>query len=322
LSEAILQHPCYSSEAHFKFGRIHVPVAKKCNIQCGYCVRKFDCPNENRPGVTTRVITPDTAISTIREALAGEPRIKVLGIAGPGEPLANPATLETLHLAFNQFPGLIKCISTNGLNLPDYLDELVQAGITTLTITINAVDPEIGQQIYSFARYKGQLYRNREAFELISNHQLEGLRKAARLGMLVKVNSVLIPGVNDTHLVKVAGVVKELGAYVMNIMPLIPQGRFKDILAPSLEMLNRVRDECESIIGQFRNCTQCRADAIGVPGEEGCGVGFYTENRAANSSKEPPLITPDSLRRNFRKTVGFAEHAGALPGAEQRGSSR
>jgi nitrogen fixation protein NifB len=293
----IEQHPCYSSEAHFKFGRIHVPVARKCNIQCGYCVRKYDCPNENRPGVTTRVVSPHEAIATIRSALEAEPRLKVLGIAGPGEPLANTATLETLNLVKKEFPDLVKCASTNGLALPETIEELDKAGVIALTITINAVDPEIGGQIYPFVRFKGVTYRNREAFEVLSRNQLEGLRAAADRGMVIKVNSVLIPGINDRHLVKVARVVKDLGAHVMNIMPLISQGKFKDIRPPSSEELNQVRDECESILRQFRNCNQCRADAIGVPGEEGCSAAPVANNCSAKFLKEPSLINVELLRK-------------------------
>jgi len=280
----VKEHPCYSKEAHHKFGRIHLPVAPKCNIQCNYCVRKYDCANENRPGVTTRVISPDEAMETIRQAVEMEPRIRVVGIAGPGDPLANDETIETLIKAKDEFPSLTRCISTNGLALPDRIDELDRAGITTLTITINAVDPEVGEKIYSFVRYRGKTYRGREAFEILSRNQLEGLKQASKRGMVVKVNSVLIPGINDHHLVEVAEVVRELGAYTMNVMPLIPQGRFKDIPPPSKEELNRVRDQCEAVIKQFRNCIQCRADAIGVPGEEGC---------SANLLEEKPVIKLD-----------------------------
>lgn len=268
----VKDHPCYSKEAHNKFGRIHVPVAPKCNVQCNYCVRKYDCANENRPGVTTRVISPDEAMQTIEQAIKMEPRIRVMGIAGPGDPLANTATFETLAKTKEEFPYLTRCLSTNGLALPERIDELDRAGITTLTITINAVDPEIGKKIYSFVKYGNKTYRGREAFEILSKNQLAGLKEASKRGMVVKVNSVLIPGINDKHLVEVAKVVRELGAYTMNVMPLIPQGNFKDIHAPTAEEVNRIRDECEAVIKQFRNCIQCRADAVGVPGEEGCGA--------------------------------------------------
>ncbi|MEI6777673.1 MAG: radical SAM protein [Chloroflexales bacterium] len=268
----ISTHPCYSSSAHFRFGRIHVPVAPRCNIQCNYCIRKFACPNENRPGVTMRVVSPDQALSTIRQAVDHDPRLRVLGVAGPGDALANDATLATFNLVKDEFPQLTRCISTNGLLLPDRIDEIERAGITTLTITMNAVDPEIGEQIYSHVRYKGKTYRGRAAAELLLHNQLQGLREADLRGMLVKINSVLIPGVNDKHLVEVARVARDHGAYIMNIIPMLPLAKFAHLEEPSTEMVNQVRKECGEVIKQFLNCQRCRADAIGVPGEDGCGT--------------------------------------------------
>lgn len=271
----LADHPCYSERAHRLFGRIHVPVAPKCNIQCNYCVRKFACPNENRPGVTVDVVSPEQAITIVRNALDAEPRLRVLGIAGPGDALANTETLSTLQMAREEFPSLTRCLSTNGLLLPDQIDELHRARVTAITITINAVDPDIGAQIYSGVRYQGTLYRGREAFEVLNRNQLRGLQMAAERGMIVKVNSILMPGINDTHLPEVARVVRNLGAYIMNVMPLIPLegSRLAHLAAPTDEQLQQTRDACASIINQFRSCTQCRADAIGVPGEEGAGCG-------------------------------------------------
>ena len=59
-------HPCFSRDAHKRAGRIHLPVAPECNIQCGYCVRKFDCVNESRPGVASTILTPSQAIERVR----------------------------------------------------------------------------------------------------------------------------------------------------------------------------------------------------------------------------------------------------------------
>ncbi|MEI7646443.1 MAG: radical SAM protein [Chloroflexales bacterium] len=269
---AIDTHPCYSPSAHFRYGRIHVPVAPRCNIQCNYCVRKFACPNENRPGVTMRVVSPDQALDTIRQAVNRDPRLRVLGVAGPGDALANDATLATFDRAKDEFPQLTRCISTNGLLLPDRIDEIERAGITTLTITINAVDTAISEQIYAHVRYKGKTYRGREASELLLHNQLQGLREADLRGMLVKINSVLIPGVNDTHMIEVARVVRDHGAYIMNIIPMLPLAKFAHLEEPTTEMVNHVRKECGTVIKQFLNCQRCRADAIGVPGEEGCGT--------------------------------------------------
>src|SRR3990172_8226516 len=95
----ITKHPCFNSELKGTYGRIHLPVAPKCNIQCNYCNRKYDCVNESRPGVTSAVLSPKQAITYMEDVLKKEPRITTVGIAGPGDPMANPAeTLTTLRL--------------------------------------------------------------------------------------------------------------------------------------------------------------------------------------------------------------------------------
>ena len=65
----ISEHPCFSENACHFFGRMHLPVAPNCNIQCNYCVRKFDCVNESRPGVTSKVLTPPEALERVKEVL-------------------------------------------------------------------------------------------------------------------------------------------------------------------------------------------------------------------------------------------------------------
>jgi L-lysine 2,3-aminomutase len=110
-------HPCFSVGAHKKFGRIHLPVAPMCNIQCKYCIRKYDCANESRPGITSKVMTPAEAMERVTAVVERNDNISVVGIAGPGDPLANEATFETLSLIHRAFPDLILCVSTNGLYL-------------------------------------------------------------------------------------------------------------------------------------------------------------------------------------------------------------
>ena len=150
-------HPCFGGN-HHKNGRIHLAVAPRCNIKCGYCTRKHDCVNESRPGVTSRIYTPQEALEKVREVMASDllgPVIRVVGIAGPGDPLANEETFETFRLIGKEFPRLIKCLSTNGLLLPERISELEEIDLQSLTVTINALDPEVAGQIYSFIRYLG-----------------------------------------------------------------------------------------------------------------------------------------------------------------------
>ena len=135
MKNKIQGHPCFGGN-HHKKGRMHLAVAPRCNIKCGYCTRKHDCANETRPGVTSRLETPAEAIQKVREVMASPivgPIIKVIGIAGPGDPLANEETFETFELVKKEFPDLMLCMSTNGLLLPESIDRLYELGLHSLT---------------------------------------------------------------------------------------------------------------------------------------------------------------------------------------------
>jgi nitrogen fixation protein NifB len=264
----IQEHPCFSEKACHAFGRCHLPVAPKCNIQCNYCIRDFDCVNESRPGVTTRILSPDEAVEMVKKVIKKYPYIKVIGIAGPGEPLANEETLETLRRLHEEFPNVIKCISTNGLMLPDTIDQLQKYDVGNITVTLNAIDPEIGAKIYSYIMYKGKKYEGIEGAKILLEKQLKGIEEAVKRHMIVKVNTVYIPGINDDHIPVIAKKVGEMGVYTFNVIPLIPQYKFADIAPPTPEMKRKMQDRCAAYVRQMRHCQRCRADAIGKLGHD------------------------------------------------------
>jgi nitrogen fixation protein NifB len=271
--EGIGEHPCFSTgEEHKRFGRAHLPVAPKCNIKCRYCDRKFDCPNEGRPGVTSAVLKPAEALRHLERVVACDERIKVVGIAGPGEPLFNEATFETMALVREKLPSLRLCLSTNGLLLPDSMDRLVELGVLALTVTANAVTPEVATEVYSFVRYRKKLLKGLEAGKVLIEKQFEGIRMAAEAGIAVKVNSVLIPGINEHEIVEIAKRAGAAGAHLMNIIPLRPQAQLSDIRAPGPAEIERFRGKCSSFMTQFRHCALCRADAVGLITEDKLSV--------------------------------------------------
>ncbi|MBI5639695.1 MAG: radical SAM protein [Nitrospirae bacterium] len=261
-------HPCFSKEAHHKFGRIHLPVAPACNIQCRYCIRKYDCANESRPGITSRVLTPSDAVERVRALAVRNEKLTVVGIAGPGDPLANEATFETMAAISREFPGLTLCVSTNGLYLPDRLEDLLRAGVRSITITINALTHVVAEKIYSWVTYHGKTLTGREAAGQLLVNQQRGLINAIDAGFMVKVNTVYIPGVNDAEIPLVAWFAGVKGADIMNIIPLIPQAGFESFQRPTAEMISKMRNECAPHIEQMTHCRQCRADACGALGED------------------------------------------------------
>ncbi len=285
--EKVKNHPCYSEQAHHHFARMHIAVAPACNIQCNYCNRKYDCANESRPGVVSEKLTPELAAKKVLAVAAEIPQLSVVGIAGPGDALANPAkTFKTFELIQKSAPDIKLCLSTNGLALPDFVQTISDFNIDHVTVTINMLDPEIGEQIYPWIFYNHKRWKGRDAAKILSERQLLGLEMLTAKGILVKVNSVLIPGVNDQHLGEVNKAVKERGAFLHNIMPLISDAAhgthygLTGQRGPSPQELKAVQDQCEGGANLMRHCRQCRADAVGLLGEDR-GAEFSTDKIAA-----------------------------------------
>ena len=264
-------HPCFDEDAHERVGRVHLPVAPRCNIGCLFCERRV-CANltMQHPGWARRLLSPAEALDLVRDLVQAHPGERfVVGVAGPGEPLANDDTFEALRLVKERFPHLTACLSTNGFLLEKKLPDLLDVGIQTLTVTVNAPDGEVGQSIYGWVSCDREVLRGRAAAELLVARQMGGIRAALDAGLAVKVNTVLVPGVNDVHLARLARRLQALGVHLMNIMPLIPGGQMADRRPPTCEEVQQAREACGELVRQFHKCEQCRADVIRFPGEGG-----------------------------------------------------
>ncbi len=264
-------HPCFNPDTRHTTARVHLPVAPRCNVQCKFCNRKMDCLNEGRPGVTSAVLTPRQASDYLAKLVSKRDNIAVVGIAGPGDPMANPEeTLETLRRVRKAHPQMLLCLATNGLNLLEYVPALADLKLSHATITINAVDPAIAAQIYAWGRHNRRVHRGEKLGQLMVQRQLQAVRALKERGILVKVNAIILPGVNDSHLQEVARVVAEFGADLMNCLPLlpVPDTPFYPIGEPDGRMVARVRFQTGRFLQQMTHCARCRADAVGLIGED------------------------------------------------------
>ncbi len=263
-------HPCFNVKAHKAFGRVHLPVAPQCNIQCKFCNRKYDCVNESRPGVTSAILTPAQAMLYLKEVLKQKPNISVVGIAGPGDPFANAEkTLETFRLVRKVYPEMLLCVASNGLNLLPYLDELARLKVSHVTVTINAVDPIVGAKIYSWMRVGRKVLRAADGAKILLERQLAAVKGLKERGILTKVNTILLPGINDGHIEEVAKTMGDLDVDIFNCMPYYPNAgsAFEYLPEPTAEQLERIRKSAGKYVKQMRHCTRCRADAVGLLGE-------------------------------------------------------
>lgn len=261
------KHPCFNAGAKGKFGRVHLPVAPKCNIKCNFCDRKYDCVNESRPGVTSTVLSPEQAGVYMDRVLEKEPRITVAGIAGPGDPFANgEKTIATMQNIRKKHPQMMLCVSSNGMNIGPYVDELARLEVSHVTITVCAVDPVIGSKIYSWVMDGNVVYKGVDGARLLLERQLEAITRLKAHNLTVKVNCIVIPTINDQHIEDVARKMKELGVDLFNAMAMFPNVNtpFAGLDQPDKEMMEDIRHKAEEYLPQMRHCTRCRADAVGL----------------------------------------------------------
>ncbi len=304
-------HPCFNPDACKSFGRVHLPVAPRCNIQCKFCNRQFDCVNETRPGVTSAVLSPAQAMVYLEEVFERKGNIAVVGIAGPGDPFANPReTMETLARVRARFPDVMLCVATNGLNLSPYLGELERLAVSHVTVTVNAVDPAIGAKVYSWMRTGKKVVRAAEGAALLLERQMEAIAGLKARGIMVKVNSIILPGINEDHIPVVARRMAGLGVDLFNAMPYYPNAGsdFEHLPEPDKATVHAIRAQAAEHVKQMRHCTRCRADAVGLLGEAPDAELTAT----LNACRRLEVNTPRAGRISPRPCVAVASMEGVL----------
>ncbi|MDR1486190.1 MAG: nitrogenase cofactor biosynthesis protein NifB [Planctomycetaceae bacterium] len=264
-------HPCFNESVRHRVGRVHLPVASRCNIQCNYCNRKYDCVNESRPGVSSVIFDPFQALCYLDSVFASLSDISVIGIAGPGDPFANSAeTLRTMELVGKKYPDKILCVATNGLGLCECIDRVSELNISHVTITMNAIDPEVGAKIYAWVRLGNRVYRGVEGAKILFERQVESIRALKSRGIVVKVNTVVIPSVNYDHVLEVSRFCGGLGVDVQNCIPLVRvEGTvFAECEEPDVAAMADLRKNAGRYIPQMEHCARCRSDAVGMLGND------------------------------------------------------
>lgn len=297
LAQSTAEHPCYAAGACHTHARMHLPVAPVCNISCNYCNRKYDCVNESRPGVTGEVLAPELALAKFIRVKEALPNLRVIGIAGPGDALANWENVKyTLALIRAAAPDITLCLSTNGLMLPHYGQDIIDLGIKHVTVTVNCLEAAMGAQIYHHIHYQGKYYVGEAAAEILIQNQLAGIRLLAAAGVLVKVNIVMLESINGAQIPELVKKVKRLGAFMTNIMPFIPAegSAFQALPRANMQAVNALRDLCQADLPQMRHCQQCRADAVGL---------LHEDQAAKFRNSQPGILLKSGLRHTYRVAV-------------------
>jgi nitrogen fixation protein NifB len=207
-------------------------------------------------------------LKALREKI---PNMSVVGIAGPGDPFANAAeTIATMRIVKREFPDVIFCLSSNGLDMAPYIEEIAEIGVSHVTITVNSLNLETLGKIYRWVRYNRRVYRGMEGGRILLEQQLKCIELLKAKGIIVKINTVICPGINDHEVEEIAKKVAELGADTMNCIPMYPaeNTEFEMLEEPSKEMMRTIKGNISQYIKPMPHCARCRADAAGLLGHD------------------------------------------------------
>ncbi len=264
--------------------------------------------------MTGPVLTPQQAISYLDEMLQKRPEIAALSIAGPGDPFANPEeTLETLNLARSKYPGLLFSLFTNGLDVVPYLDELVKLKVTHISVAVNTFDPRTGGRLYAWVRdhkTRAPLQGLRGAGLLIE-HQREAIRKLKEKKVIVHINTIIVPDINDAQIPALAKELGELGVDSMNCIPMIAVkgALFEDLTEPDQFMMARVRLQAGEHVGRLSDCGGCHAKAFVAPEisdqEQGALLREYAQ-KGADQRARPCIAVATSDGATVNQPLGEA----------------
>ncbi len=265
----LIHHPCFSNSRQDLWARIHLPVAKRCNVKCIFCDHNSGAScHTPKPGYAAKLLTPDEAISRILREMRENSNLRIVAISGPGEPLFNDETFKILEMIREQNICCKLCLSTNGVLLAEKTGLLERLGVDSISVSVNAVNPSVISKMYEWALIDGNVMKHTEMAKQIISRQLKGIELASRCGITVKVNTVLISGLNTAEIHSLSRHIAQAGASLQNIVPLVPCGISSTLKPPTIEELENARVIGLKHISQFFHCKQCRSDVVGIPGED------------------------------------------------------
>lgn len=172
---------------------LRISLTDRCNLRCTYCM-----PRE--------VFGPDYVFLKKNEWLHFEELHRIVGAMSElgvnkvrltgGEPLLRPGLAKFID-SLRQFPAINDiALTTNGLRLAERARELADAGLHRVTVSLDALNPELCGRINGLG--------------IGPKTVIAGIEEALHCGFTVKINTVVERGVNESEILPLAGFAKEL----------------------------------------------------------------------------------------------------------------
>ncbi len=211
------------------FGRMHnnlrISVTDRCNIRCFYCM-----PAENVEFMPREHLLSFEEIARVVRVgtTLGIDRLRLTG----GEPLVRKDLHKLVSMLVN-IPGIIDVgLTTNGILLAEQAQQLRDAGLTRLNISLDALDPEVFRRV-----------TRRDGYEQV----LLGIEAARAAGFNpIKLNAVSVRGMTEEQIVPFGQLARETDTVVrfIEFMPLDADAQWqRDKVLFAQEIIDRLESE-------------------------------------------------------------------------------
>ena len=194
---------------------LRVSVTKRCNLNCSYCGAKNEAGEELTPVQIEKIVRAfaDCGITKVR-LTGGEPLVR-RDICEIAERISRIDKIKKIAL------------TTNGILLEKYAEELKKAGITAINISLDTTDKE---QFREITGYDG-LYK-----------VFEGIDECERVGLSpIRLNAVLTKGKNEDQAERLISIAKErkIDVRFIELMPFSTDGENEELIVKGEEILAR-----------------------------------------------------------------------------------
>jgi len=191
ITAAYANHPCFGMTSRKTVGRLHLPVAPRSNAKIKFAggAKSASAPNA--------AMTPEEAVGWLERVLESKESVGIVGITGPGDPLAVPEpTIRTLRMVRDKFPQMELCLTTIGIGMDLYAPELAEIGVSHVTLLVDAVEPAVAEKLYAWIRPGRKTVVMSEAAEVLMEEQRNAVVALKKAGITVKINTTVFPGYN------------------------------------------------------------------------------------------------------------------------------
>lgn len=193
-----------------RYGRtikyLRLSVTDLCNCRCVYCMGENGVPRLPH----SAILSFEEIEEIVRAAVSlGVTKVRLTG----GEPLVRRGVDELVR-RLRGIEGVEElAMTTNGARLAEYAARLKSAGLDRLNVSLDTLDPEKFRRITRIGELRDTL---------------DGLDAARRAGFeRIKLNTVLMGGVNDDEIAEIAALAKD-GAFDVRFIELMPIGECTD----------------------------------------------------------------------------------------------